>query len=356
MSVPNNSQSADRTDFRVDYFGMTTHDGVGNCHTTFWPGRDFETYADYVLVMVNVLVAFVNIFSNALVILIIVKTRQYKNQSLKLTLLLSAADLCTALISQPLQVYFLYDKHSNSCTLKLGLQVFFYFFPYFSVFTIAFIVYDRFVRITYLNKYEQYMTKKRFGFGVAIVFCATTMQVALITVATLKKEHRYASIGVLPLNIITLVLEIFVYSKTIYKLHKYKKERKKRLKASDTSMVKLAALYLLMIIIFFTPFMIINTVYGYTSFFNQSFVTVQYTWLISQVAYVCNSFVNAVMFLYVNRKARGEMKLFLRKFTKTNLARAHTFEMSSCKSSSSSVVWRRSTDSTDGIFENTKKL
>ena len=160
------------------------------------------------------------------------------------------------------------------------------------------------------------MTKSRFRFGIFLVVLSTTVQVSLITVGSVKMNHKYGTIGTLPLNILVLVGEVLIYLKTIYNLQRYKKERQKKLKESDTSLVKLAALYLLMILIFFIPFMVINTIYGYTSPFSQSFRRIQYTWLMSQLIYVCNSFANAITFLRINRKGRLMMAMFLQRSVK----------------------------------------
>lgn len=353
----NHTTSKRNASIHYDVKGSMLSHYYGSCINSFWPGRELDTSEDILLVSLNIFVAFLNLFSNILVILLIVKTRQYRNQSLRLTLLLSSADLCTAVVSQPLHVYFLYIQ-SDVCDLNFVLQMVFYFFPYFSVFTIAFIVYDRFARIAYLHKYEQHMTKKKFRFGIFMVFSATSVQVALITMATLSKDHRYGSIGVLPLSILTFIFEIFIYMKTIYLLNRYKKERKKRLKSSDSSLVKLASLYLLMIIIFFTPFLVINTIYGYTPYFSKWFHKVQYTWLMSQVVYVCNSFLNAIMFLRVNRKARSKIQLFFQSMMKTNLARAQSMEMSVMRNSPTTVegskIWRYPSESTDVNLRTTK--
>ena len=298
------------------------------CKTAFYPLRHHGNIKDTMLLVFDCMIAILNLTSNLLVIYLIFKTKQYRNSSVKLILMLSISDMLTASISQPLFVYFLYYNFLP-CRVTIFLQFVFFFFPYFSVYVIAFIVYDRYARITYLSRYHLLMSRRKLIFGIILALCATTIQDAIITLGTLQEKPKISGFGVLPLNVITLVFEIVIYTKTINKLRLYKNERKqKKMPVADTSFTKLAAAYLLMIIIFFVPFMVINTVYTLYPKTSQSFLSIQYTWLISMIVYCINSFANAVIFLRVNRKAKVHLKLLVQRFLKTRLE--HT-QMSSNK-------------------------
>ena len=262
------------------------------CKTSLFPPRDYQNIKDIFLLAFNCVVAILNFTLNSLVIFMIIKTKQYHNKSVLLVLILSCSDVITALISQPLIVYMLYVKsfYNISCNLSITLQFIFFFSPYFSVFTIAFIVYDRYLRITYLNKYDKYMTKGRFVFGVFLVLCATMFQNIIVVIATLKESTEFGGWAVLPLNVLTMFFEIIAYTKTIYKLRQYKKECKKKNfhTVAENSFTRLAAAYLLMILMFFTPFMIVNTVYATYPKTSQSYLDIQYTWLMTQILYCFN--------------------------------------------------------------------
>ena len=293
------------------------------CKTSFFPPRDYNNTKDIFLLLLNSVIGVLNLTLNLFVIYIIVKTRQYYNKSVALVLILSCSDVITAIVCQPLIVYVLYIKsfYSLSCSLSIIVQYVFYFSPYFSVFTIAFIVFDRYVRITYIHKYNKFMTKKKFFFGLFIVVSATILQDGIITMATLKESKKMGGLGVLPLNILTLFFEIFFYAKTIHRLYRYRNEckQKKFHTAAENSFTRLAAAYLLMIIICFTPFTVINTIYATYSKVDQSYQDIQYTWLMSQVLYCFNSFANAVIFLRVNRKARVTWKRMVRRLGSNEL-------------------------------------
>jgi 7 transmembrane receptor (rhodopsin family). len=294
----------------------------GVCKTAFFPPRNPDNTKDIILLLLNGIIAILNFTLNLVVVYMIFKTRQYRNNSIKLFLVLSLSDIMTAIVSQPFIVYLLYGN-TLSCGVSIFLQYLCFFFPYFSVFMIAFIVYDRFLRITYLNKYKLYMTHNKFAIGFVLVVSATTFQDIIITVATTNESPKFGGVGVLPLNLVTLAFEIVTYTKTIYKLKQYKEERKQKFNnmvTAENSFTRLAAAYLLMILIFFTPFMIINTLYSlYPRADLNGSLDLQYVWLHTQILYCFNSFANAVIFLRVNRKARVTLKLSIQRCLKSRL-------------------------------------
>ena len=301
--------------------------GAKLCKTSFYPPRDQNNTQDIILLLLNAVIAILNLLLNSFVIYVIIKTRQYKNRSVILVLILSCSDVITATVCQPLIVYLLYVKsfYSLSCSLSIIVQYVFYFSPYFSVFTIAFIVYDRYVRITYLHNYDKFMTKKKFIFGLFIVVSATTFQDGIITLATIKEAPKIGGLAVLPINILTLITEVSLYAKTIFKLRRYRDGCKKKNfhTAAENSFTKLAASYLLMIVLCFTPFVVINTIYATYDKTDQSYLNMQYAWLTTQILYCFNSMANAVIFLRVNRKASTLWKRIIRKYQKNGVTEEH---------------------------------
>lgn len=305
----------------------------GFCKTSFFPPRDYYNTKDIFLLVLNTIVAVLNLTLNMLVIYIITRTRQYTNKSVTLVLIVSCSDVITAIVCQPLIVYVLYidSFYKLSCELSMIVQYIFYFSPYFSVFTIAFIVYDRYVRITYTHRYDKFMTRRKFLFGLFIVVSVTTVQDGIITMATLKESTELGGLAVLPFNILTLFFEIYFYGKTIHKLHRYRNECKQKNfnTSAENSFTKLAAAYLLMIVICFTPFTVINTIYATYNKTDQSYYDIQYAWLMSQILYCFNSFANAVIFLRVNRKARITWKRMVHRLrsdaVRDNIKRSQTF-------------------------------
>lgn len=303
------------------------------CKTSFYPPRDYHNTKDICLLILNTIIAILNLALNLLVIYVITRTRQYTNKSVALVLILSCSDVITAIVCQPLIVYVLYidSFYTLSCKLSMVVQYVFYFSPYFSVFTIAFIVYDRYARITYTHRYDKFMTRRKFLFGLFIVVSSTVVQDGIITMATLKESTELGGLAVLPFNILTLFFEIYFYAKTIHKLQRYKNARKeKNFKTSaENSFTRLAAAYLIMIVICFTPFTVINTIYATYNKIDQSYHDIQYTWLMSQVLYCFNSFANAVIFLRVNRKARITWKRMVRRLgsnvVRNKLQRSQTY-------------------------------
>ena len=78
-----------------------------------------------ILVVTNTILLLGNIFSNSLVICLLVITRQLSNYSNKFTMLLSSSDVATALIVQTLQISVLFLPLDPPCPVSLLTQFFF---------------------------------------------------------------------------------------------------------------------------------------------------------------------------------------------------------------------------------------
>ena len=272
------------------------------CQTAFDYSLEFNS-TEKILLSFNTLVATINLITNILVIILIYTTNQLKNQSLKLTFILSTSDVFLSVVSQQVINYFLVANSTN-CYIKVTAQFWFYFFPYLSAFIIALIVYDRYIRMLRLTEYSKYMTKKRFNAGILIVFMLTFLQLIPVTVASTYDIYTFGTIAMLPINLIVMALEIYWYTKTILILREHKKQRRKNLRQIDVSLARLAAVYMMMIIVFYAPYVITN---GFMFFLPRD--SSWSSWIMaSQLLACCNSSANAISFLRVNRKARKKLR------------------------------------------------
>ena len=86
------------------------------------------------LLYVNLVIAFINLFANTLTIYAIIKTKQYKTQSIKLTLFLSISDVFTALVSQTLFAYQMTNTITDCLNRYMYRLVKRYFPNYLSIF------------------------------------------------------------------------------------------------------------------------------------------------------------------------------------------------------------------------------
>ena len=103
------------------------------------------------LVLTNVAVMSVNIITNALVIYVLIKTRQISNVTCKLVFLLSVTDL---LISGVAQLLYTLELYFSSCSINTAGVFALVFLAHLSGHRIAIIGIDRYIRIKYYSKFK----------------------------------------------------------------------------------------------------------------------------------------------------------------------------------------------------------
>ena len=109
------------------------------------------------LVICHIVLIIRNIITNALVMYILIKTEQISNVTCKLIFMLSTSDLLIAIFVQNLLTALLYVIN---CSLLL-VQIFFsVFLTHLSMYTIAIIGVDRYVRVKYYVNFKTIWTKK----------------------------------------------------------------------------------------------------------------------------------------------------------------------------------------------------
>ena len=115
------------------------------------------------LFIINIVIAVVNFLINSLMIYAITVTKQYKIQSIKLSLYLSISDLFTSLITQPIANYqLMYGNKKQNCAIMIAFQLAEWVFPQLSVNIVSLIMFDRYVHIRYLSRYSEMMTPKEY--------------------------------------------------------------------------------------------------------------------------------------------------------------------------------------------------
>ena len=97
-----------------------------------------------ILTVFNVVLISVNVITNALVIYILIKTKQISNATWKLILVLSVSDTLLGIVAQPLFTIEFYNANCLVATTCLFVSV---FLTHMSGYTIAIIGIDRYIRI-----------------------------------------------------------------------------------------------------------------------------------------------------------------------------------------------------------------
>ena len=99
----------------------------------------------------------VNIITNALVIYVLIKTRQISNVTCKLVFLLSVTDL---LISGVAQLLYTLELYFSSCSINTAGVFTLVFLAHLSGHRIAIIGIDRYIRIKYYSKFKAIQTTR----------------------------------------------------------------------------------------------------------------------------------------------------------------------------------------------------
>ena len=156
------------------------------------------------LLYVNLVIGFINLFANTLTIYAITITRQYRTQSIKLTLFLSISDLFIALVSQTLFAYQMTNHTITGCLNLMFVQIGETLFINFSANTLGLLIFDRFIRIKYPTRYSELITINKVNLAISIVAVISLLECLIIFIGTLLKMQMY--VNRVPLTILRFLL------------------------------------------------------------------------------------------------------------------------------------------------------
>ena len=148
-----------------------------------------------------------NVIANALVIYIVIKTRQFSQITCKLVLMLSASNLLLALFCQSLLTALFYATH---CSVGEVYAFFSVFLLHISGYTIAIIGVDRYLRIRYYAIFKTIWTTKKVLKLTLILFFLALLQAVIITAGLLLGKEQfvmpfYITVDVIVIGTITIL-------------------------------------------------------------------------------------------------------------------------------------------------------
>ena len=263
-----------------------------------------------VLTVTNSLVMVSNIIANILIIFVLVKTKQIANNTCKLFFVLSVSDLMVGLFVQNSHTPI---RHEKSCLL-MDIHVFIaVFLVHLSMYTVAIMGIDRYLRIKHYANFKAIWTKR-----VVLVFISAEIFLALLqAIMTLigllaEKEHIVVPVyytidgsiisGIVFLQILTMRTSNAVCNES-------------RITASrntDKKITKLSMQVMLLFCCFTSPQLIM---YVLREFIQDKLngnekSLIDFFTAFSSIILYTNSFVNAVLFLMTNVKAKRFLKSF----------------------------------------------
>ena len=265
-----------------------------------------------VLAMANSVVMAGNIIANMLVICILIKTRQVRENIFKIILMLSVSDLMMGLLVQNLNTALLYERNCILMDTHAFVAV---FILHLSMYTIAIIGIDRYIRIKHFVNFKTLWTTRVLLTLIFIEVFLSLLQAIMVLVGFLS-GIEYITIpvyfgidgviisGIIYLQILTMRTSSAVFNES-------------RITASesiDKKISKLSMRIMLLFCCFMVPYLIMfvsrEFIQDRLNEYEKSFVDF-FTVASSIVVYI-NSFANAVLFLTTNVKARRFLRNFRR--------------------------------------------
>lgn len=275
------------------------------CRTLFEKMHLLSDTAISVLLSTNIMVAIVNVVVNLVLIALMVATKQYKNMSLRLTMYMSFSDLFVGLVSQHMMTYFLLNARSEiNCELQVVLQYVLYLFPHITGFFVGIVALDRYMRVKFTNKYSELMTVKRQTISVVIVVILAMLNCLILISGIFTGNWIVALLGIQPLDSTFLTCDILLYWRSIVLMREHMKANGIDLKHFNRSISKLATIYLVLVIIFYPPYLTLDFV---QVFINSNDTTVIFFHVLTLIWVFLNSGVNGISFVIVNRKAQRKL-------------------------------------------------
>ncbi|XP_057289793.1 melatonin receptor type 1C-like [Hydractinia symbiolongicarpus] len=276
------------------------------CETTY-SGKSYLNNGQIIsLITLNVIVMILNLIFNSAVIYGLVATKQLKNYSLKLILYLSINDCCLALITQTLFTVML--AKFEDCDFETIVQFFAIFFTHISAYIIALIGFDRYIHMRYLNRYAQVITNKRvIMILTAVVLLSLTQAMVYVLGTQLNFLSKAKQITVSIDAVIAIsVFTAYIMTVRVVKVHSKRTESRDMLKAVDTTVTRTASRILTAIVICYIPYIIVSFTHAVVS---QKWDGIRKQWLeyaliLGFVLTYFNSFVNAIIFLSLNKKVK----------------------------------------------------
>ena len=257
----------------------------------------------------------ITVLSNSALIYGLLKTQQLTTITNKFILIMNISDLCTGIFVLPLIVVMICLKDTlRNCNFELFVQYVALTFGYFSFFMLMCISTDRYVHVTKLNKYCQFMNTRRMKIVIVVSFVCSVLMSYLpigLPIFWLKVAlHLSDLIGVsLMLFLYSLVLrKLAIHSENFKRMRQElgrsesrSRETRKELSATKTIRFVLGAL-----VVLYLPYNVCSvawTYYKYDRKVNPPFLLNVVTYW-SYIFVFSNTAINATIFGYGNSAVR----------------------------------------------------
>ena len=273
----------------------------------------FASWQVTALTVSNTVLTIGNVVTNTLVMYILIKTKQIKNITCKLIFMLSLLDLMVSIFAQNLLTAVLYVRN---CLLLVAQAAVTVFLTHFSVYIIAVIGMDRYVRIKHYLNFKVIWTTRTVVILIFIGFGLTLFQAVIITIGFLLWKWEIVTPIHLSVDIIVIGITIFLQIKTIRISNAiFNKTEMVNSEMINKKITKLSIRIILLLCFFNLPYFIvyniIRPIIWHQSNDNEKLIF-KFTSLITTIFSFGNCSANAVLFLVTNIKARRFLRDIMR--------------------------------------------
>ena len=179
---------------------------------------------------------------NLFALYLIVKTREWRNQSTRLVLIVSTIDIGNSLITNTwLTIYIIINKFID-CQVKILMNAFCHIFIYGSSYMFSVIALDWFLRIVFLQDYQTKFNKRRYIITIVGYAILVFIQSLLTWIAPTFLGPKSISKVTVPLNSIVFISAIILYVLSIWKLRGIAQNS---ISVENSSLIKMASFYLI---------------------------------------------------------------------------------------------------------------
>ena len=279
-----------------------------NCYSAVLEVSFFTQRQITVLTTVNLILMVGNVLSNALVVFILIKTRQIANITCKLIFMLSVSDLTVGLFGQTLFTTMFYVQNCLVAHASIFVSV---FAVHLSMYTISIIGVDRYLRIKHYSSFKAIWTTKVVISLISIAAIFAFFQAVMTTIGLFLDQKLITGAIYIAADSIILGMIIFLQVLTVRTSNAiYNESQITTTERIDRKITKLSLRIMFLLFFFLTPgpglHILHSIIENKVTKFEKS--VLEFISVIGMILIFGNSAANAVLFLMTNVKAKRVLR------------------------------------------------
>ena len=297
----------------------TTH-----CINTNAEGKGYLTLPQVAfLITFDIIILIANCFANFLVMLILTKTNQLSNYSMKFISLLSFTDFFTGVSVQIFYIPVNVLPLQYPCSINLISQFLGATFTRISAYIVGLIGIGRYFGVKLKTNFRGIITTLQ-AYIMKIGACIlAVVNGSILTIGPIINKTDLSRFVVVSTDVIIFVLVIALQIKTISIMKRLTDDacNPEILRAMSNTIIKLASRVITLLIVFVLPFVVVTSVYGQfgKKLQGTSKSYIELVFRLSFMGIYLNGFSNAVFFLSTNVQAKAYLRLKLRELRRFNV-------------------------------------